>query len=221
MTEDTSVLFCPTVPHTGTTFLIEFLKADPAIKAFNSLQWLIRWHGELTPGLNLIHAHFNENLLDLIEAYASHWPTIISLRDPLLSILTGYSRSPEGDYTYLVDHFVHLVEIVDLGATDYTPIYLPLDLMEYLPVEERVQQFVEILTPLGYLDQKHCTTWAEKWAYAGSRGEYSLKASYLLRRVDQIKPFIPNEWAALVKAKPILRPFLEARGYKNLLWWNN
>ena len=219
MTEDVTVLFCPTVPHTGTTFLLEFLKDDPAIKDYVTLQWLIRWHGERTPGLNLIHTHFKKNLHAHIATYASRWPTIVPLRDPLLAVLTSYHRNKEGNYVYQVDQFINLVKIIDQGPTAYTPIYVPFDLMDNLPDGARIHLFLASLSPLKFLSQEHCITWATRWPRIESWGDYPYKSLYYQGRVEEIKPLIPNEWDALINARPILKPFLEARGYKDLLWW--
>ncbi len=214
------VLFCPTVPHTGTTFLIEFLRSDPAIVDFKSLRGFERMHGEVEPGLNLVHTHFEEEFLDLITVLASRWPIIVSLRDPLLSVLSAYNRNVR-DHTYLVEQFVRLVEMIDKGLTRYTPIYVPVDLMEKLPLRRRVQQFVDTLAPLDYLNQEHCLAWARRWPRIESQGPYSSKSYYNNRQRKRISRLIPKEWDALVAARPVLQPFLEAQGYKDLLWWSD
>ncbi len=208
------VLFCPTVPHTGTGFLIDFLRHDPAVQGFTTLRDAIRSHGEIAPGLKLVHSHFDEDLLGLIKEFAEQWPTVISLRDPLLAVLTGYNRDC-GDYTHLVEHFVRLVEMM----SGREPVYLPLDLMGRLPLRERVQQFVTALAPLENLDRSHRLERAYQWPSVDSRGEYSLKALYSKRKRKMIQRAVPREWNALVAARPVLQPFLEARGYEKLLWW--
>jgi len=199
--------------------LIEFLRDDPAIKNFYSLRWLVRWHGEQTPGLNLVHTHFDGDLLVFIMEYISNWPTVVSLRDPLLSILSAFNRDPKGDYTYLVDQFVRQAKLIDSGLTRYAPIYFPIDLIERVSFEERVQQFTEIFAPLGYLDKNRYLTWADRWPYINSQRHNPYRILYRHSLGEEIKQLIPNEWNALVSARPILQPFLEAQGYTDLLWW--
>lgn len=222
MMKDVSILFCPTVPHTGTTFIIRFFKGDPAIKSFQSLSFLKRFHGDwFVPGLNLVHAHFDEDLFDLIIQFKKKWPIVVSLRDPLLSVLTKHYRGTKIESP--VGCFVKLVEMIDLTKTAYKPIYLPVDLMTQLPVEKRIKRFVGALEPLKFLDKAHCLYWAREWPYVASKGDsrrsYYLKDLYHNHEAKAIKKIVPEEWAALEKARPLLQPFLEARGYRDLLWW--
>src|SRR3990167_3529199 len=228
------ILFLPTVQHTGTWFLIEFLRAHPEVKHFVELQALRKNHsfiedpvsgqkGLVPNQVNLIQGHFQLEFMHLILSFAAACPTVIPLRDPLASVLTAVNRKrTQGnvDYSYIVDRWVLMTTTVWLNRDFYKPLFVPLDLVERAGVEVKFELLGAVLGHMGLGYTKHAVRWADEWPYHNSRGEYPLKDLYLTRDATAIAHEVPGEWEALRRAQYILRPMLEQMGYRDLLWWD-
>ena len=203
--EDEKILLCVSVPYTGTTLLIEILRDNPSIVTFNSLHWIQRTiQSTGKPGVNLIHAHFTEDQLRSIKEIAKISPIIVPLRDPLLAILSNRERETNFN---IVECFLLLVETL----SNHKPIYVPVDFLEDLSKQERTSQFIKLVAPLN-LDYLVCSTWAEKWPRLNEQEYYAAQAHYYLKLKKKIKNLIPEEWEALIAARPVLKPFLQKQG---------
>ena len=53
--------------------MIDFFKSDPAITKYTGMRWIYKADEtfKLPLGLNLVHSHFDEDLLDYVEAFAA------------------------------------------------------------------------------------------------------------------------------------------------------
>ncbi len=213
--EGADILFCPSVPYTGTTFLLEFLRNNPSIKDFASMSWIIRSDREFKEGTTLVHAHLTNNLIPLIIEYARSWPIVVPLRDPLLAILSNNNRNYYNTSLSIVDCFIKLVVVLK----SHNPIYVPIDLLDELPAWKRGSELIRIFYPLGFISPSHCTKLAVEWPRMNAQESYLLRQYYYDDDGAAIKGIIPKEWDKLIAARSFLQPFLENRGYKNLLWW--
>ena len=220
-----------TVQHTGTWFLIEFLRGTEAFRHEVDLAALIKNRHFLTlpnngpTGChpyrpNLVHGHINETATDCIRMLCAWWRPLVPLRDPLLSLITGRNRSPAQDFSYLVERWTRLVDVVD----PFTPHYITLDLLR--APQERHKALEEVLgaTQMAITEamSRQHNLWAASWPQYqyNSRGTYPLKVAYANRDLKYIeeKGKMRAELRALRAVEDIMRPFLVKRGYRELLW---
>jgi hypothetical protein len=47
-----------------------------------------------------------------------------------------------------------------------------------------------------------------------------MRTDYINRDIEAIKKKIPIPWRRLKENEPVLRPFYEKYGFRNLLWWD-
>ena len=146
----------------------------------------------------------------MIEAFGLMLPTVIPMRDPLLSIITRHARHPEqAPHTYLVDSWY--------GIPECNPFYVPVD----LPFSE-LERVVILSSALA-----HCriAPWPEVKDYARAwkpvnafPGALVARAAYNRRDKGWFEEHFPEEWAALRSAHDVKRLFSD-QGYEDLLWW--
>lgn len=225
------VILLPTVPHTGTEFMVNFLQELPLVQNVVELRQL-RKNPQLLaggerglPGLypdrgNLAYGHIYEKELPTILSLAQWWKPVVPLRDPLLSLLTRQNRHPDQSHIHIVASWLRLVDIVD----ECDPCYISLDLLN--TEEKRKDALEKVVFACGggygaWFDVVN--NWARNWPKYkhNSKGIYALKEEYLHGDMTNIEQELKQELVHLRHAEPILRPFLEKQGYRDLLWWNS
>ncbi len=229
------IIFCPTIPHTGTWFLVDFLKEMVEVENFIQLQALrknetflrdpVSGQAGLVHGVvNLLQGHFTPQHAQLIMAFAAQCPTIIPLRDPLAALVTRQHRHPELSHVHIVNGFVELASKIDLHRDSFNPLYVPWDMFH--ATDDRVMALTDIVEHAGLSYDKNAETigdWAASWPIAehNSQGVYPLKRAYKDGDWPALRAELAPEIQVLQQAEHIIRPMLERVGYRNLLWWRD
>lgn len=145
-------IYLYTVQHTGTWFLVKALLEHPEVKGFHTMEGLNspKGHGKkhqvtdfgtitegLSDGWNVIHVHaeFMKDQRDnfkkgaMLHALFQTGPTVIPLRDPLLSVISRHRRHaalhPHFDLIYSWADFLGFVN--SRFGVDFIPIPVGLD----------------------------------------------------------------------------------------------
>ena len=191
------IIFLPTVQHTGTWFTIDFLRKNIRLDAFiegwilksittykNPLSQII-YGGEsfAVDGTTLIQTHItkwqnSDGLIQrgftpdstLFTILLCSVPTILPLRDPLLSILTSRHRHIRDDQGADVMDLVHIWaqtarDFHDLKK-EINPFYLPVDLLAKATPEQREVKLRQLLSFCGLpvaTSEEHIKQTAARW----------------------------------------------------------
>jgi len=234
-----------TIQHTGTWFLLNFLKQHPACsKPFmvHKLRYEDELYFEEPPDrpVVLLHQHFKnyetaeEDKTKNYNAYASPillralfstYKTVIPLRDPLRSLVTRQARHPAMTHRYIVHGFTYAATI-DVP----TVMFMPLDLLQQSEPDRRVAALKQLLTHMGLPIKPYATRWGRRWPNVAST-EKSVAAKRL--RLEEYKKMyeardLPALRAAGISAEidllqeheAVIRPFLEHYGYDDLCWYS-
>lgn len=229
-----------TPQHAGTYFWEDFLIKHPQISLCARLErpetntkyiQKVRNHFKqaVMKGQTVtFHSHFFDSghLMMLMMFF----PTFLSLRDPLLTLITSQARN-KGlieeqtgvDYGQrLIEKWAMTVETFNqFGEPD---LVLPVDLLGECAPAIRVEAlnkllaFCDVDQNLPFVNQ-HANSWplVRSLDRGGAPG---LKDAYARGDVAKIKAGLtPAGWTALQTHKNVLQPFLEKHGYKNLMWW--
>jgi len=228
------VIFLPTVRHSGTWF-IQGLFKQGGYQVVNLDATLFRRENIPANGKAIIHTHIDVNLPvvkalhaktpkpgyeiaiqyyehlneAMIEAFSQALPTLIPMRDPLLSIITRHSRHPEqAPHTYLVDSWRNL------PSHSSCPFFVPVDLGPQ-PGNLRLA-----LAHCGVKPWPGFQAYADAWKPLNKvPGAPDARAAYARRDRSWFMEHFPEEWAALRACRRELRPLFEQEGYEDLLWW--
>jgi len=226
------VIFLPTVRHSGTWF-IQRLFQQGGFKVVNLDHALFGAEHIPSDGKAILHTHidvnlpvikalhakhpkhnhalaitfyeqFNENLID---TFAHTFPTLIPMRDPLLSVITRHARHPEqAPHTYLVDSWRDIPIAAD-------PYFIPVDLG---PKPEKLWGALEHcgVKPWPGMNE-YAKAWKPKNMVPGAPGA---RAAYARRDAAFFEEHFPAEWAAL-RAADGVKELFQQQGYEDLLWW--
>jgi hypothetical protein len=224
------VILLPTVPHTGTHFMVEFFKQFQIVQNTVELVQLRKneykfagnpygFAGLYPDRTNLVYGHVYERELPTLLSLARWWKPIVPLRDPLAGLVTRQNRHPDQTHTHIVNAWLRLVEVVD----ELEPEYVPLDLL--IKPEDRRDAMIRVVekAKLGCgAWHTQALTWASQWPQNkhNSKGNYPLKEAYRAGDIEALEGVLGHELTQLRLAEPVLRPFLEKQGYKDLLWWS-
>ena len=104
------VIFVNTVQHTGTWFVIDFLRAHS--KFSDIVEWRNVRHLSLKDNDKKVILH--KHLPDPIEKDSGFFnlclpelfKTVVPLRDPLRAVITKYRRHPEYDFEEIISGFL-------------------------------------------------------------------------------------------------------------------
>jgi len=219
------------IPGTGTNFVKELIEAHPAIT--HSVQWsalfksqsfvheeisLGAWSTGLDPnGTTLVWGHIptEPRHMSFARSLMAFCPTVVPLRDPLLSLIT---RHQQGDS---MDNLV--IDVVGawqwLALNKLNPLYFPVDqkfgewerhdLGCYMYADLRFEGFMQGDVHWPFSD----------WTPVNSQGDYPLKTAYYAGDFDRIKAEIGQPVHYLQDIEGVLRPLLEREGYRELIWW--
>lgn len=225
------------VQHTGTWFLINFLKQHVMVRAVILLE-------DLYPGENLesirsvsidrtvpdrdvvAHMHVTrEGTPGLGIRYGAMFRAIgcrdhnvlVPLRDPLRSVITREARVPGRDHSYIVSGFE---ELIQWQRQIHRMVYwVPID----LPFETQGRKALldGVLRHCGLPGQLYVDRIARDWEPENvSAGAPEIKEAYQNRDAEFLAARFPVEWDLLKQKEETIRPFLERFGYQDLLWWS-
>jgi hypothetical protein len=226
------VIFLPTVRHSGTWFIqklfqqggYKIVNLDRALFAGEHIpsdgKAILHTHIDVNlPVIKALHAkhpkpnhalaitfyeQFNENLID---TFAHTFPTLIPMRDPLLSVITRETRHPEqAPHTYLVDSW----RSVPIAAE---PFFIPVDL------GPQPALLTNALAHCGVKPWPGFAEYAQAWTPQNKiAGAPTARAAYARKDAAFFEEHFPVEWTALRLAGDVKRLF-QQQGYEDLLWW--
>lgn len=222
------IVFIPTVQHTGTWFVINFLSNYiPELKEAS----VIVHDNEMINGPAMLHTHFpalyHETPLeakslpiDSICLLASLFKTVIPVRDPLLAILTREWRHPELRHFYIVDGFIQMADRL-LGNDNvmFLPVDLPLNVSQRHNLLNRIIEHCGIENT-GNITLKIAREWKHQNITPGNR----LKELYLKKDIKRLNYLLGPKVAEVRylqnHASKIL-PFMSSLGYTkdDLILW--
>src|SRR3990167_7085295 len=223
-------IFLLTVQHTGTWWTINTLRTHPDIKGFAHIRNVLNLHLGMPltgidagipsteslsqDGINLLHTHW----FRVYEKGRWQWdtmsdalvvlvPTIMPLRDPLLSLLTRHNRD-----SWMYPHTDLLDEWIRLAGCGLPIEYFKMDLYAE-------SEFLQALHNVGLAVPRDWVQFIDRTTVDNTSGNYVLKEAYYDGNKRYIQSAVPDMWSRLTAAESYLRPFLERHGYSNLLWW--
>lgn len=227
------VIFIPTVPHTGTWFVINFL--SNFVVNFAEASQILKDNVQVTEP-TLIHTHtpiynpapiqFAPNFphdvpvpkdskslsIDCICLMASIFKTVIPVRDPLAAILTREARHPEFRHFFIVDGFLELAtRLHGMPNVKFLPIDLPMDKFQRWGLLKSVVEHCEIDA-----DPKTVENIAEAWKPQNITPGNRLKKLYADKEKAELERLLGPKMAEVEYLKnkaAILHPFLVDLGY--------
>jgi len=257
------VIYLPTIQHTGTWFVIETLKLHPDVEAYVEAHLLRRLSQRGTPLAQTMYdkESFSEDGFTIIQQHIPLWekaknlhspgqgasdilfaalicsvPTILPIRDPLLSLITARNRREKNnvpvDIVFMVHIWAQVVRDFEALNNIADPFYLPVDLLGKAHTGIRIQCVERMMEHCGLEIENVCTLeghsvhslvsdFCTEWPVVRStKGKFENKDKYLEGDTGYFKKKMAKEWKELKAAEPLLRPFLERLGYENLIWWS-
>lgn len=162
------------------------------------------------------------------EMLIDTFPTAITLRDPLASLLTREGRKADDHHQYLIDGYV------SLAKTKKVLFRVPVDLYASKPYEDRLALLTGLFDFLGVvpLEEDYIAKIAREWHVWGNIQDDATVSDAAKKRAAQLKSWhkngdiqkiievIPKCYKYLKSKEQIIRPMLEWVGYTNLLWWD-
>lgn len=230
------IIFIPTIQSTGTWFCLDLFKEH------SQVSWIgprASWNLEQLEkaGNNdiwVIHIHFGiVSVADRFvfvnkDAIVQQWcknadATIVPIRDPLLSLLTAYTRYVPSknfmDLTHIVNGFCELIKLIQ----KYDIFILPIDIYSYKNTESKLAILKRLFDFVELPHESFLIKWAKDWPIKNTVGQ-SVKNHvanlYKTKNISEISKMIPKEYAYLKSKEDVLKPFLQKHGYKDLIWWN-
>lgn len=214
-----------TAQHTGTWFVIYFIE-----KALNEQVILFKdLLFQNKPETNILHCHIaptiegihpNDKLKHitpiLLNSFVSAYKTIITVRDPVLSIITRQNRHPDFDHTYIIDAFGWMAELYfrKLPHVFFLPVDLFNNFAPRLSLLKSLCKFIGADANSGFV-REYATSWILK---NSTRDISGFKAKYLFGDFDAIKHKFPKEINAL-STNLLIQKFMEDLGYRKLIWF--
>lgn len=225
-----------TLQSTGTWWVIDALRKHPEIGGLShrenlmALQndWVLRddWtdnpHGEaLAPEgkVTLLYEHYfpSDKPFDRwypqspSEFLMTVLPTLSPLRDPLLCMIRAWHREPPlYPYDWLIDAWIHAARRGDTLGVKFWCME-PFHKGGFL----QAVQDVGLPTPPRWVEGLE-----PQIRINSTPGDCDLREAYQNRDIIVLRKRLATPWRRLQEAEPILRPFLEKRGFKNLMWWS-
>ncbi len=202
----------PSVNHTGTWFLIDFLLGHPEVSNRVELPDALARNG-LEPR-SVLHFHVGgvPNLWEAYSALIATGMAIVPLRDPMLCLCTRQARHPFLDHRYIVESFLMFANRGD-GVT-----FFPVD----ADPSRRQEVLRAALSCAGLdLDESYLEFWARTWKPRNSIGyDTAEKLWYRDGSWDELRHAIGPELDYLLDSRSTLVPFLKEQGYRDLPWWD-
>lgn len=232
---DKYVFLC-TLQSSGTWWAIDALRRHPEIGGIVHVQNLIflknEWsltggwtgnpHNESlakSPQKTLLYSHYGgipesfnpwkpqTNYEFMMEVV----PTLSPLRDPLICMIRAWHREPVlYPHDYIMNSWIHIAKRADTLKVKFWRM-TPFDSIGFNNAVKSVglsceDAWLNSLDPLDLINN--------------TPGECSLRDDYKNGDIAAIEKKLPIPWRRLKDNEPIIRPFLEAHNFKNLLWWD-
>ena len=211
------------VMHTGTTFVQRFVEGCPGEARVLSLSALRKnphtlrdsFTGRegLLPGrVHLVKAHAHLRYIEQLRAWAALVPTVVPLRDPLLSVISRKARTPGEDALDTVEQWIRLA--TDLDSLPRRPYYLPVDLLSHRPHGQRyiaLEAVARMVLGLNEADVPsemiaYVGEEASAWQPQNPTAQTHLHDAY----DDRDRPYLASrlgpEMAALERNRPVFGP---------------
>ncbi len=222
------MIFCLSQLHTGTVSCLAWLRAHEdcdgvllSTEVYASGSEPATVYHEHVRADHQSEAHMSRT--QIVMAWAH--PTLIPLRDPLAALVSYHHRAevsgqidglmycPQLD---VVDRWCCLAKAEPLFKSHEHVRYFAWDIFQ--TVEERNSRLQETARALGLQDPAPSRAGLP---CENATGDYELKLAY--RRGDRfhLAGMMGAAYEYLVDSESILRPFLERRGYRDLLWWES
>lgn len=215
-----------TVQHTGTWFAIstiehmlnqQMIQSDYIYSHPNRpREEQINFHS-LREGL--YHTHLPSGLVPyfMFDALANTHKTIITVRDPMLSLISRQNRYPEGSpHEDILDGFEYIASLDSKNI-----FWFPIDL--YDTVKERKQLLLNLAEFLEVEpDEKYITSTAKKWDLVNTNHDISLlKAKYTSGDVKEVLNFFTKRGSRFLATQTgkKIKDFLIRVGYRDLPWF--
>jgi hypothetical protein len=210
-----NIIFVPTIQHTGTWFVLKYLKQFVPIckEAAEILK-----DKKIINQQMIIHAHLpipdsieGEKSLSFnaIEIMSNIFKTVIPIRDPFAAILTREARHPELRHFYIVDGFKYLsASMQDNPNIKFFPVDLP---MRSLLIDTMVHCGID---PHPHHDII-CQT-AKSWKPENPTPNNRFKRLYKRKNIKQIRFLLGPKWSEIEYLKihaSVILPFLASIGY--------
>jgi hypothetical protein len=227
-----SIIFVPTIQHTGTWFLLNFLQNFTP----NLIENLgcMKKEGRISKPV-IIHPHFpirgelgkeeieTSKTMSVGEIYilSKIFKTIIPIRDPMAAILTREARHPELRHFYIVDAFL---QVATRFVGNPNVKFFPIDL--YKTFEERRKLLISIVNHCQINPDLHgdlIDTFARKWKVKNKTPSNRFKKLYIGKDLSRLEFLLGPKWAEIEYLKRqggVIAPFLFNLGYSggDLLW---
>lgn len=138
-------------------------------------------------------------------------PTLSPLRDPLIGMIRAWHReSMRYPHDNIMDNYIHIAK---RGNT------LGVNFWRMEPVDK--QGFFNAVKAVGFsLPQEWVDSVDFETRVNNTPGECSLREDYNNGDIKAIAKKLPIPWRRLQENEPVLRPFYEKYGFKDLLWWS-
>lgn len=142
--------------------------------------------------------------------------TVITMRDPVLALITRHNRHPGWCHKYIIEGFLQMVRLawhpnVFLFAVDAWNEERRFRALLHLAHEF----FGKPETPIAPIEE-----FARDWDTPNATGDVSgLRAKYVAGDFQSVRHAMPDETALLLDHKNELVPFFKQNGYKDLLWF--
>ena len=237
------MIFCLSQLHTGTWSTIAWLVLHKEVnglmlstdvydvvdgkRTIPQMQDSGTYHQKFDPSM-VYHEHirpdhwFEKEMSRTQIVLATTNPTVIPIRDPLLSLISYQNRAEIHDKVgtsgfmpveHILDRWVLLAEKFDtLRQYDHIQ-FLCWDLLG----KNGSDRLWEVTKNLGMNDQSACLV--GQAMMNNSMGDYALKFDYVKRDADAMRDGVDGVHG-LMKREKILRPFMECLGYSDLMWWS-
>lgn len=224
------MIFCLSQIHTGTVSTLAWLDLHEESDGVLLSTEVYESGDELK---TVYHEHIRRDHQDVSRMSRSQivlaWnhPTIIPLRDPLAALISYQRRAEDTNQidtelfrpaTDIVDRWIMLAESeARIPRVNYLAWDLPAPHSRPPPAEGydiRAPGLWDTAQGLGLRDPRPCRSGLPK---LNTSGDYPLKDAYQAGDFDGLSELcgLPH----LIDSEDKLRPFLERRGYRDLLWW--
>ena len=237
------VIFCPTIQHTGTWFVLRFLeKLGYQIvlpqKALHS-DWVLErevpvvLHAHIVPFYYKPTPFFKGTFVsygrDPLEQFVVRkdqlsvsdikllchlYKTIIPIRDPLAAILTREVRGPEIRHFFIVDAYREMIQGLSMCPNvKFFPIDLDYTFKERKSLLEKTVQHCSLEVE-QYIHVINDT--AKSWQKENPTPENRFHEPYEAGDIDTIRQWLGPKWAEvqyLKNMRSIIYPFLSRLGY--------
>lgn len=214
------------VMHTGTIFTCKLIQG--VLRIPHNRVKVRNEPPSLPVGDHVLQAHFGykphedgaEQRYRTLEALSKIYPTVVPIRDPVLSICSNRRKAPDrpADKIKKDSPYYGWEEFTRRFLPFRNAFYFPVDLVSGMTVNQRKQEIEKMVRYIGREpDDDLVTQWAMYWPMEmfNYHGLYPAKEEYLEKKVGGQIP----TWAEVEKLKQLpFRSFLIALGY-DLWWW--